>query len=163
MCFSLQDTGSARVEDNEDELEYTHPLDDFYMDSGEADTDQLSDAEQQRHLELEQETLTSDSGDPPLGIMDDGSLTEYWRARPKKMVEEPDQEALQQGRGNGSSRMSASALTHDGEKPSSVAKRFGQQTAGSKSATSATASITAPRPAPRPVPKPKPVVSLLLC
>lgn len=145
------------ADNNEDELEYTHPLDAFYMDSGDADADQLSDVDQQCQLELEQ-ALTSDSGNPPMGIMDDGSLSEYWRARPKKMVEEPDQKALQ-GRGNSSSKMLASASTHDGEKkPSSVAKRLGQQPGGLKFATTAAATPTAHHPVPRPVPK-KPVVS----
>ena len=140
-------------DEDEDELEYTHPLDDFYMEMdtescGTTDTDQFSNTEQ---VECGEETLTSDSGDPPMGIMDDDSSSDFWRARPKKMEE---QEQAVRGNSTDGGRMAVS--THDGEKPSlTVGKRSG----GLKSATSA-ATTTAPRPqaVPRPAPK-KPVVS----
>ena len=95
------------------------------------------------------ELMTSDCGDPPLGIIDDGSSSDFWRSAPQSVVNGKEQRTGIDGN-------NTNHTAHDGEKPSlTVGKRSG----GLKSATSA-ATTTAPRPqaVPRPAPK-KPVVS----
>ncbi len=57
------------------------------------------------------ELMTSDCGDPPLGIIDDGSSSDFWRSAPQSVVNGKEQRA-------GINGNNANHTAHDGEKPS---------------------------------------------
>ena len=64
------------------------------------------------------ELMTSDCGDPPLGIIDDGSSSDFWRSAPQSVVNGELKEPR-----TGANNTNHAA--HDGEKEASVAKHVG--------------------------------------
>lgn len=125
-----------------DELEYTHPLDE-YIDEPYNSADV---ADKQKKLDAL--LMSSDGEDPPMGIIDNGSSGVFWRG-PLAAEKEANAHAAQLGRGN------ASLGAHDGEKHVVAAHN---QPNSLKSALTAASTATGARPLPK-TKQPVPLVS----